>query len=133
MRRARSALALGVLLALGPVPAAAHPTDSFDACLTRADVTDICDDTFSYLYGDTVILKAVVSPVHAEAVVLRQAPGASGWERVDTVAISDSGKMKWRWHTRRRDAVQDAPYLFRFKIPGHGKSDIVEAFVLFGE
>jgi hypothetical protein len=80
-----------------------------------------------------VILKGTVSPAHAEAVVLMKAPGEDRFVREDTVAISDAGRMKWRWQTRRRDAVQDEPYLLRFKIPGHGKSDVVEAFVLFGE
>jgi hypothetical protein len=127
-------LAAAALLAslVAPAAAAAHPTDAFDACLTRADV-DVCDDTFSYVYGDTVVLRGDVSPVHDEAVVLRRAPGADRWERVDVVSISDEGRLRWRWRTHRRDAVQDAPYLLRFRIPGHGRSDVVEAFVLFGE
>jgi hypothetical protein len=134
VRRTRLAVALGLSAALGfpSATAAAHPVDSFDACVTRADV-DFCDDTFSYLFGDVVILKGTVSPVHDEAVVLRKAPDADRWERVAVVPITDAGRMKWRWQTRRRDAVQDAPYLLRFKIPGHGRSDVVEAFVLFGE
>lgn len=131
----RTALAVGlvvaVVVALVPAAVTAHPAD-VDACLTRADV-DICDNTFSYLYGDTVILKGAVSPRHDEAVVQRMAPGSDRWERVGTVSISDAGKMRWRWRTRRSDAVQEAPYLLRFKIPGHGRSDTVEAFVLFGE
>jgi hypothetical protein len=134
MRRARPSLAAAILVlaVLAPTGAAAHPTDAFDACLTRADV-DICDDTFAYLFGDVVVLKATVSPVHGEAVVQRKAPGSDGWENVDTVSINDAGRMKWRWHTHRRDADQETPYQLRFRIPGHGKSDVVEAFVLFGE
>ena len=132
MRGARLALAGAVLAVLVPSAAAAHPTDLFDACLTRSEV-DLCDDTFSYVFGDTVILKGTVSPVHGEAVVLMKAPGDDRFRGVATVAISDAGRMKWRGHTRRRDAVQNEPYLLRFKIPGHGKSDVVEAFVLFGE
>lgn len=131
MRRAALILALLVLPVLAP-PARAHDPGAFDACLTRSDVT-ICDDTFSYLYGDTVILKGTVQRHHDEAVVQRKAPGAETWERVGTVSISEAGRMKWRWRTRRADAVQDAPYLLRFRIPGHGKSDTVEAYVLFGE
>jgi hypothetical protein len=134
VRFGRRALATGALLAaiVAPAVAAAHPTDTFDACLTRADV-DVCDDTFSYVYGDTVLLRGEVSPAHAEAVVLRKAPGADRWERVEVVSITDEGRLRWRWRTHRRDAVQDAPYLLRFRIPGHGRSDAVEAFVLFGE
>jgi hypothetical protein len=131
MRRLVPALLVSLAAALVPAASGANEAD-IDACLTRADV-DICDDTFSYLYGDTVILRGRVSPVHAEAVVLRKTPGEDTWERMGTVPISDTGKTKWRWRTRYRDAVQDAPYLLRFKIPGHGKSDAVEAYVLFGE
>ena len=132
MRRTAVALVLAVTVALVPATAGAHDTGTFDACLTRADVS-ICDDTFSYLYGDTVILKGTVARHHDEAVVQRKAPGSDTWERVGTVSISDAGRMKWRWRTRRADAVQNAPYLLRFRVPGHGRSDTVEAFVLFGE
>jgi hypothetical protein len=131
MRRIALSVGLGMMAALVPASALAHHAE-VDACLTRADV-GICDDTFSYLYGDTVILKGTVSPLHDEAVVQRKAPGSDRWERVATVSVSDAGRAKWRWHTRRRDAVQDAPYLLRFKIPGHGRSDTVEAWVLLGE
>lgn len=129
----RRAIAIVVLFAVfSPTVSSAHPTDTFDACVTRSDV-DFCDDTFSYVYGDTVVLKATVSPNHDEAIVLRKAPGAARWERVEAVPISAAGVIRWRWHTHRPDAVQDAPYLLRFHIPGHGHSDVVEAFVLFGE
>jgi hypothetical protein len=127
----RVALALALAVALAPATAAAGPVD-IDACLTRADV-DVCDNTFSYLYGDTVILKGTAPSTYDEAVVQRKAPGADAWERVATVSISDAGRMRWRWRTRRSDVVQDAPYLLRFRIRGHGRSDTVEAFVLFGE
>ena len=132
MRRLAPVLLVALAAALVPAPAAAGDVE-VDACLTRADV-DICDDTFSYLYGDTVILKGRVTPAgSSEAVVLRKTPGEDTWERMGTVPVSDTGRMKWRWRTRYRDAVQDAPYLLRFRIPGHGKSEAVEAYVLFGE
>lgn len=132
MRRTAVALVLAVTVALVPATAGAHDTGTFDACLTLVDV-DICDDTFSYLYGDTVILRGSASRHHAEAIVLRMAPGSDRWERAGVVPISDANRMTWRWHTRRRDAVQDEPYLLRFRIPGHGRSDVVQAWVLFGE
>ena len=134
MRRGRPfiALAIPVLATLVPTGAAADPTDEFDACLTRADAGS-CGDTFSYGYGDVVVLKARVSSVHEEAVVQRKAPGADRWENVDTVSISDAGRMKWRWHTHRADADQGHPYRLRLRIPGHGTSDVVEAWILFGE
>ncbi len=79
-----------------------------------------------------MVLKATVAEVHDRAVVLRKLPG-DRWRRVDAVEISAAGRMSWRWHTHRRDAVQDEPTLLRFRIPGHGQSDVVQAFVLFGE
>jgi hypothetical protein len=131
MRRV-SFVTVVLVVAVGLLAPSAAAVPTIDACLTRADI-DICDDTFSYLYGDTVILRGTVAPGPAEAVVLRQAPHSDVWERVGTVPVSDTGRMKWRWRTRRSDAVQDAPYLLRFRIPGTGKSETVEAFVLFGE
>lgn len=134
MRRAGLAIAGAVLAAasLSPVAAGADPTDEFDSCLTRADV-DFCEDTFSYVFGDVVVLKATVSPLHEEAVVQLKAPGDDRWKDVDTVTITDAGRMKWRWHTHRPDADQQHPYRLRYRIPGHGTSDTVKAFVLFGE
>jgi hypothetical protein len=134
MRRARVVLAVAILAlaGLGPPVAIADPADEFDACLTLGGV-DFCDDTFSYVYGNVVVLKATVSPVHEEAVVQRKAPGDDRWENVDTVTITDAGRIKWRWHTHRPDADQQHPYRLRFRIPGHGTSDVVKAFVLFGE
>lgn len=116
---------------LPTAPASAHDAE-IDACLTRADA-DFCEDTFSYVFGDTVILEGTVSPRHDRALALLKAPGADRWERFGWATVSDSGSVRVRWRTHRRDAVQDAPYLLRWRIPGHGKSDVVEAFVLFGE
>ncbi len=134
MRRAGLVMAVAILAlaALPPMNAVAHPTETFDACLTFAD-RDECEDSFAYLYGDVVVMKATVSPVHDEVVVQRKAPGADRWENVEAVSINDAGRMKWRWHTHRPDADQLHPYRLRFRIPGHGTTDVVEAFVLFGE
>ena len=52
---------------------------------------------------------------------------------VGTVTVSARGTMRFAWETTRQDPVQDAPYLFKFRIPGHGHSNRTEAFVLFGE
>lgn len=130
----RGALAAAILVGavLAPAAATAHPTDTFDACVTSR-AADFCEDTFSYVYGDTVVLKGDMSPTHTRAMVLLRAPGEDRWERVRWVGIGEGGGMTFRWHTHRPDAVQDAPYLLRFRIPGHGHSDVVEAYVLFGE
>jgi hypothetical protein len=41
--------------------------------------------------------------------------------------------MVFRWHTHRHDGDQLRPYRMKFRIPGHGVSDVVRAYVLFGE
>jgi hypothetical protein len=47
--------------------------------------------------------------------------------------ISDYGKMRFAWTTTHDDADQQDPYLFRFKITGHGRSNKVRTWVLLGE
>lgn len=133
MRHIRFALAFITVLAFGATPvAAAHPTEEFDACLTRADV-DFCEDTFSYLIRDTVVLRGSVSPDHAFALVLVRPPRADRFQRWDRVPIAEDGSIVFRWHTHRPDGDQLRPYRMKFRIPGHGESDVVRAFVLFGE
>jgi hypothetical protein len=134
VRGARRLAALGVALAIGAVPsvADAHPTDDFDACLT-APSADLCDDIFSYLVGDTVVLRGTVVPGHAHALVLVRPPRTDRWQRWGRVPISDEGTMVIRWHTHRHDGDQLRPYRMKFRIPGHGMSDVVRAYVLFGE
>jgi hypothetical protein len=132
MRRTGLVLALMLTLAtVGAAPAAAHPTEEFDACLT-ARGAGFCDDIFSYLYGDTVVLRGTVSPDHARALVLVRPPRTDEWQRWGSVPIED-GRMVFRWRTHRPDADQLRPYRMRFEVPGHGLSDIVKAYVLFGE
>ena len=131
MRRSVRLLTVAIAAVVITAPAAvAHPTSTFDACL-RPPAKGACGDNVSYVYRDTVVLRGRVVPDHANAIVLRRAPG-DRWRRVGRVPISD-GEMVWRWHTHRPDAVQDAPYRLRFAIPGHGRSDVVLAWVLFGE
>jgi hypothetical protein len=134
MRRAAAILAAEILLAAAsPVGvAAAHPTGAFDACLTRADV-DVCDDTFSYVFGDVVVLRGTIETAHPRALVLVRPPRSDRWQRWGRIPISDAGTMTFRWRTHRDDADQQRPYRLRFQIPGHGQSDIVKAYVLFGE
>jgi hypothetical protein len=119
-----------VIVATTATIALGHPTTTFDACLRRP-VAGACGDNVTYVYRDTVVLRGEVEPDHTSALVLRRAPGGR-WQRVDRVPVTD-GEMVWRWHTHRPDAVQDAPYRLRFAIPGHGRSDVVLAWVLFGE
>ena len=115
-------------------PAAAHEPRRFEACTVQLPGTCM-DRGASFLYGDTVVVRGRVEPPHAGRVarVLRRDPGSDVWRRAGTVTVSDRGRMRFVWHTTRADAVQNAPYLFRFRIPGHGASDRTEAYVLFGE
>ncbi len=41
--------------------------------------------------------------------------------------------MRYTWETTYEDAVQNRPYLFKFKIVNHGVSNGVQVWVLFGE
>lgn len=131
MPRSKVVLVVAIAVVLVAAPTAlGHPTTTFDACL-RPPVAGECGDNVSYVYRDTVVLRGQVEPDHASAIVLRRAPGER-WRRAGRVAVTD-GELVWRWHTHRPDAVQDAPYRLRFVIPGHGRSDVVLAWVLFGE
>lgn len=133
-KRALALSLIGLVWLAASQPAAAHPPRSFEACTVH--VPGRCFDRgAAFDYGDTVVIKARVAPVHAArtARVQRLDPGSDTWAVVGTVDISAEGRMGFSWETRRADAVQDEPYLFRFRIPGHGPSNRTEAFVLFGE
>jgi hypothetical protein len=134
MPRPRRFAAVAVTIALCSLPAvaSAHPTEEFDACVTSPSA-DFCDDIFSYLVGDTVVLRGSVSPDHAYALVLVRPPRTDRWQRWGRVEVSDTGSIVFRWHTHRHDGDQLRPYRMKFRIPGHGVSDVVRAYVLFGE
>jgi hypothetical protein len=115
-------------------PAAAHPPNRFRACTRQ--IPGYCTDLgAAFHYGDTVVLKGKVRPRHAGlmAAVLRMNPHGHRWRGVAKVRVSDAGTLRYRWMTTRDDAVQNAPYRFKFQIPGHGRSNATEAYVLFGE
>ncbi len=132
MKRAVGVLVVVLVALLVAQPAAAHDARRFRACTASGGCFTI---GAAFLYGDTVVVRAKVRPPHAGYVasVLRRAPRSDRWVRVARVTVSASGRMRYRWRTEREDAVQDRPYLFRFKIPGHGTSNRTEAYVLFGE
>ena len=116
-------------------PAVAHPTRSFDACAAYQRHGGICDDTATYTFGDRVFLRARVEPEHRshDAVVSFLRPGADEWRRGVSVDISEAGRMRWSFRSDKEDADQTEPWRFRFRIPGHGASDAVTVFILFGE
>ncbi len=128
---AAAALALG---ATAVRPADAHPTERFGACTRH--LPGMCMPIgAAFDYGDLVVVRGKARPPHAGSIaqVLRQRPHGFVFKRVGQVRVSSSGRMKFRWFTTRASAVQDAPYLFKFRIRGHGTSEPTEAYVLFGE
>ena len=135
----RSALRLFVVVSIlvaGAGVAAAHPTRDFDACAAYRRSGGSCVTRgAAYAYGSTVHLRAHVTSSHPSqrALVVRKRPYSSTWRVVDEVDISDTGRIRWEWHTTVDDAVQRRPYEFRFRIAEHGVSNRVEVFVLFGE
>lgn len=114
--------------------AVAHEPRRFRACTVQVPGSCLSRGA-AFISGDRVVIRGRVEPLHAGHVarVLRRDPGSTDWAVVGTVTVSDRGTMRFAWETTRQDAVQDAPYLFRFRIPGHGHSNRTEAFVLFGE
>jgi hypothetical protein len=81
-------------------------------------------------WGNTVVIKGKVRPRHAGllADVLRRNPHGHVWREFAEVPVSDAGTMRYRWLTILDDARAD-PYLFKFRIRGHGRSDATEATV----
>jgi hypothetical protein len=121
--------------AVGPVTTSgAHPMTSFEACAAYSRATPTCVATANYVRGETVYLRGKVRPVHAGAwaAVLHRDPGSNVWMRLGQVRVSDFGKMRWEWKTTREDVDQHDPYIFRFKITGHGRSNKVRVWVVRG-
>ena len=136
MRRALRMLIVVTIVVAAVGAASAHPANDFDACAAHRRRGGFCESRgVAYAYGTTVHIRAHVSPSHASetALVLRKKPYSTTWRVVDEVFISDTGRMRWAWHTTIDDAVQRRPYEFRFRIADHGVSNRVEAYVLFGE
>lgn len=125
---------VGSMLVLA-APAYAHEPRSFDSCAAYRRHGGICGDSASYVYGDRVFLRAKVDPPHGrlDANVLFLRPGAERFRRGVTVPVSDTGRMRWSFRSRRGDANQTEPWMFRFRIAHHGRSDVAEVFILFGE
>jgi hypothetical protein len=136
MRRTFGFLLVVTIFLVSAGTAAAHPTRDFHACAAYNRAGHFCEERgVAYTYGRTVRLRGHAQPSHTwqVALVVRRNPYSSRWRVVDEVPISDSGRMRWSWRTTMDDAVQRRPYEFRFRIPGHGLSNPVEAYVLFGE
>jgi len=125
---------VAVLATVMAWPVSAHPVSRFQACTVA--VPGGCESiAAAFIFGDTVIVNGRARPKHAdrEALVLRKRPHGSVFRVVGAVTVNDRGRMRLEWATDSGDAVQDAPYRFRFRIRGHGVSTPTEAHVLFGE
>ncbi len=111
-------------------PAIAHPTTSFSACTAPRRAADCVDTGF---FGDwqRVWIRGRVSGSHSrvDAVLMVRRPRSQTWQEVDTVRITDLGRMRFVWEPTEDDFDPSKPYRFRFRIPGHGWSEITEAYV----
>ena len=78
-----------------------------------------------------MVLKGRVRPRHVGlmADVLRRNPHGHVWRVVGQVRVSEVGTLRYRWLTTLDDVTEDAPYLFKFRIRGHGRSNATEAYV----
>jgi hypothetical protein len=108
--------------------ASGHATRRFRAC-TRSRGTCVQFGA-EIAWGNTVVLKGKVRPRHSGTLadVLRRKPHGHVWREVAEVSVSDAGRMRYRWLTIHDDARAD-PYVFKFRIRGHGRSDATEASV----
>lgn len=129
----RVTVAIGVTLALlTPTVASSHPTTTFDACVTYRHSDFRCSNRrVEAGDGTQVRLRAKLVPRHAGDVawVKRLEPHADSWERVGQVTVSDEGRVHWLWVPTDQDVRNNTSWRFRFKIPGHGRSDIVRVRV----
>jgi hypothetical protein len=107
-----------------PAPSAAHRATTFDACV--GTFHGVCEDHASYLAGDHPHISAKIRPRHRDLrAVLWRRPPHRPWERIATVAINDRGRMSWQWDTSSDDVRPHRGWHFQYRLPGHGRSDIV--------
>lgn len=129
-RKQTTATVIVALLALSALagPAGADTPDSFTACIAPKKTGGYCESGDIFAAGSTLWLRGKVRPPHAGLVakVFLRRPGSDSWDKVGTDTVSAKGRLKWAWHT----SVDDAnPHLYklRFKISGHGASEIATA------
>jgi hypothetical protein len=88
----------------------------------------------TYEAGRTVFLRGRGDPTHhGTAQVLRRPPGTGRWSVVANVRITDRGRARWSWRTRRRDIDGGDPYLFALRVNGAPRSNVVEVWVVAGD
>ncbi|MDP9343735.1 MAG: hypothetical protein M3Q23_16915 [Actinomycetota bacterium] len=119
-------------LAIGPPVAAASPVTSFTACSVKPHGTKCTNDVIYHL-GDTIRLRGRVKPSLADlrAQVWREKPQQQKFHLVATVPIGPGGGMHYVWPTSLATDPGEAQYKFQFRIPGHGRSNVVRLWLLF--
>jgi hypothetical protein len=131
-----AALVASVLLV---VPASAHSPTKFQACAAYRRHGPPCISgrgaaTFTPYSYNVVHLRGRVQPSHTNfrADVLRKSPNGV-WRDVDSVGVSDEGRLYWRWRVTEEDVNYDGPYRLRFRLTGHGRSNAVRVYIIYGE
>jgi hypothetical protein len=120
------------LTIVGAPAAAASPVTSFTACSVKPHGTRCANDVIYHL-GDTIRLRGRVKPALASlrARVWREKPQQKKFHLVATVPIGPGGGMHYVWPTSLRTDPGEAQYRFQFRIPGHGRSNVVRLWLLF--
>jgi hypothetical protein len=118
-----------VLLTAGP--AQAHRPRSFDSCASNRRHGP-CSSSATYTQGDRIFLHARVEPPHArqDARLSFLRPGAEFWRAGPKVRVSATGRLHWFFRSDIVYVDRDDPWTYRFLIPGHGRSDVTEFWVL---
>src|SRR6266705_2162157 len=92
---------------VGAPAAAASPVTSFTACWVKPALASL------------------------RARVWREKPQQKKFHLVATVPIGPGGGMHYVWPTSLRTDPGEAQYRFQFRIPGHGRSNVVRLWLLF--
>lgn len=110
----------------------AHPITRFDACgKPSGSEGERCAWKAEVGEGVRVVVRAELGPPHVGASiwVLRLRPHADRWVRVAQIRVLDGGNARWYWTPKERHIHNYTAWRFRFKIPGHGRSDIARVLV----
>jgi hypothetical protein len=109
-----------------------HDPPVFRVCASTAATRASCHNGgVDYEVGRTVHLRGRITPAHPGfGQVLRRRPDDARFTVVGTIGIAEDGTTRWSWRTRARDVDRKAPYLFALRIPGLGRSNVVEVWVL---
>lgn len=113
--------------------ASGHPTQTFNACVTKQ--SSRCVDALGAFAGEVVNVKAHhISPNHEGALArLWMLEPHHEWTKVALVRVRPEGRLSWNWQTTQDDIYPFRPWNFRYVLPGHGHSDTVRVKVFGGE